>query len=87
MVKLKGLNPLPRDLILGYLTWFSLPSWAMKIVVPFPGGDQIVILHAFVGLRKIRYQSNSGGPALEVIPRVSKRMAFVHIDDVVPGES
>ena len=56
----------------------------MKIVVPFPGGDQIVILHAFVGLRKIRYQSNGGGPALEVISRVGKFLALIHVNDIMP---
>ena len=59
----------------------------MKIVVPFPGGDQIVILHAFVGLRKIRYQSNGGGPALEVISRVGKFLALIHVNDIMPRES
>ena len=41
-----------RDLIIGYSTWFSLPRWAMKTVVPLPGFDHVIILHALIGLRK-----------------------------------
>ena len=42
--------------------------------------------HALIGLRKTRYKPNNEGPRLEVITRVSKCMALVHMDDVVPGE-
>ena len=72
MAKLKELNLMPRDLTLGYPTWLSLSSWAMKSVVPFPRGNQVVILHALIGLRKTQYKPNNVGPGLEVIPRVSK---------------
>lgn len=37
--KAKELNPMPRDLNLGYPTCFSLSSWAVKTVVSFPRGD------------------------------------------------
>ena len=40
------------DLTLRYPTWFSLPSWAVKTIMSFPGGDQVVVLHAFVRLRE-----------------------------------
>ena len=75
-----------RDLILGYPTWFSCPNWAVKTVVPLPGGDQIVILQALVGLRKVGYQSNNIRPRLEIISHVGKGMALVHMNDVVPCE-
>ena len=87
MAKLKELNPVPTDLTLGYPTWLSHPSWAMKTVMPFPRGDQVVVLHAFFGLGKTRYEPNNVGPGLEVIPRVSKKMTLVHMDDIVPGKS
>ena len=73
-----------RDLILGYLTWFSYSNWVVKIVVPLPRGDQIVILQAFVRLRKAKYQSNNIGLGLEVIPCASKGMTLIHMNDVVP---
>ena len=75
-----------RDLILEYPTWFSCSNGAVKTVVPLPRDDQIVILQAFVGLRKARYQSNNIGMGLEVISRTSKGMALVHVNDVVPCE-
>ena len=75
-----------RDLILEYPTWFSCPNWGVKTVVPFPEGDQIVILQALVGLRKAGYQSNDIGPGLEVISRASKGMTLVHVNDIVPCE-
>ena len=78
---------MPRDLNLGYLTQISLPSWAMKTIVPFPEGDQVVILHAFVGLRKTRYQSNNVGSRLEVISCVGKLVALIHMNDIMPRES
>ena len=59
----------------------------MKIVVPFPRGDQVVILHAFVGLRKTRYQSNNIRPRLEVISRVGELVALIHMNDIMPRES
>ena len=77
---------MPRDLNLGYLTQISLPSWAMKTIVPFPEGDQVVILHAFVGLRKTRYQSNNVGSRLEVISCVGKLVALIHMNDIMPHE-
>ena len=75
-----------RNLILGYPTWFSYLDWAVKTVVPLPGDDQIVILQAFVGLRKAGYQSNNIGMRLEVISRTSKGMALVHVKVVMSFE-
>ena len=86
MVKLKELNSLLKDLNLGYPTWFSRPNWVVKTVVPFPEGDQIVILQALVGFRKAGYQFNNIGSGLEVIPRASKGMTLVHVNDIVPCE-
>ena len=80
MVRLRELNPIPRNLNLGYPTWICLPSWALKTVVPFSGGNQVVILHAFVGLRKTRYQSNNIRPRLEVISRVGELVALIHMN-------
>ena len=54
--------------------------------MPFPRGDQVVVLHAFVGLGKTQYKPNNVGPGLKVISRVSKGMAFVHVNDDVPCE-
>ena len=54
--------------------------------MPLLGGNQIVILQAFVGLRKAGYQSNNIGPGLEVISRAGKGMALVHVNDVMPCE-
>ena len=59
----------------------------MKIVVPFPRGDQVVILHAYVGLRKTRYQSNNIRPRLEVISRVGELVALIHMNDLMARES
>ena len=87
MVKLKELNPMPRDLNLRYPTWISLPSWVIKIIVPFPRGDQVVILHAFVGLRKTRYQSNNVRPRLEVISPIGELVALIHMNNIMPRES
>ena len=56
----------------------------MKTVMPLPGDNQIVILHAFVRLRKTRYQSNDVRPRLEIISRASKFVALVHVDYVMP---
>ena len=75
-----------RDLILGYHTWFSCPNWIVKTVMPLLGGNQIVILQAFVGFRKAGYQSNDIGPGLEVISHVGKGMTLVHVNNVVPCE-
>ena len=75
-----------RDLILGYPTWFSCSNWAMKIVVLLPRCDQIIILQAFVGLRKVEYQFNNVRLGLEVISCVGKGMVLVHVNDVVPYE-
>ena len=52
IVRLKDLNFMLRDLTLGYPTWFSVPSWAVKTVMPFPKGDQVVVIHAFVRFRE-----------------------------------
>ena len=41
----KGTNP----------TWISRPSWVVKTVMPLPGDNQVIILHAFVRLRKALY--------------------------------
>ena len=87
MVKLKELNLMSRDLNLRYPTSISLPSGAMKTVVPFPIGDQVVILHAFVGLRKTRYQSNNVRPRFEVISRVGELVTLIHMNDLMPRES
>ena len=54
--------------------------------MPFPRGDQVVVLHAFVGLGKTRYKPNNVGLRLEVISRVGKGIALVHVNDVVPCE-
>ena len=78
---------MPRDLILGYPTWFPHPNWAVKTIVPLLRGDQIVILQALVGLKKAGYQSNDIGPGLEIISRAGKGMALVHVNDVMPCES
>ena len=62
-------------------------SWAMKTVVPLPGVNQVVILHAFVRLRKTRYQSNNVESRLEIISRVYKFVALVHVNYILPRES
>ena len=36
----------------------TLSSWAMKTVMPFTKGNQVVILHTFVGVGKTRDESN-----------------------------
>ena len=77
---------MPRDLNLGYPTQISCPSWVVKIVMPLLGDNQIVVLHAFVRLRKTRYQSNNVGPRLKVISRVSKFVAPVHVNNIIPRE-
>ena len=59
----------------------------MKTVMPFPEGDQVVVLHAFVRLEKTRYQSNNVGPRLKVISRAFELMALVHINDIVSRKS
>ena len=56
----------------------------MKTVMPFPGGDQVVFLHALVRLGKTRYQSNNIELRLEVISRAFKLVALVHMNDIVP---
>ena len=55
----------------------------MKTVMPFPGGDQVVFLHALVRLGKTRYQSNNIELRLEVISRAFKLVALVHMNDIV----
>ena len=87
MVKLNELNPMLRDLNLGYPTSIPLPSWAMKTVMPFLRGDQVVILHAFVGLRKTQYQSNNVRPRLEVISPIGELVALIHMNNIMPCES
>ena len=69
---------------LEYPIWFSCLNWAVKTVMPFLEGDQIVILQALVGLRKAGYQSNNIGLRLEVISRPGKGMAFLHVNDIMP---
>ena len=76
-----------RDLNVGYLTWISFPSWAMKTVMPFPWGNQVVILHAFVGLGKTQYQSDNVGLELEVISLAKELVALIHMNNVMPRES
>ena len=85
-IYIRRLKSLLRDLILEYPIWFSCLNWAVKTVMPFLGGDQIVILQALVGLRKAGYQSNNIGLRLEVISRPGKGMAFLHVNDIVPCE-
>ena len=41
-----------KDLILGYPTWSSLLSWAVKTVVSLLGRNQVIILHALIGFWK-----------------------------------
>ena len=78
---------MPRDLNLGYPTWISLPSLAVKTVVPFLRGDQVVVLHALVRLWKTRYHSNNIKPRLEVISRAFELVALVHMNDIVLHKS
>ena len=87
IANLRELNPMPRDLNLGYSTWLSLPSWAMKTVVPFLGGDHVVFLHTLIGCGKTRCQPNNHGLRLEVVSHVGKGMALVHVNNVVPCKS
>ena len=87
MVRLRKLNPMPRDLNLGYPTQISLPSQAVKTVVPFPRCNKVVILHVFIGFGKTRYQSNNIGLRLEVISGVEKLVALIHMNYVMPRES
>ena len=72
--------------MLGYPTWLSYLSWVVKTIMPLPGDNQVVILHAFVRLRKTQYQSNNIGPRLEIISRVCKFVALVHVNYIVPRE-
>ena len=58
----------------------------MKTVMPLLGDNQVVILHAFVRLRKIRYQSNNVETRLEIISRASKFVALVHVNYIKPCE-
>ena len=55
--------------------------------MPFPGGDQVVFLHALVRLGKTRYQSNNIELRLEVISRAFKLVTLVHMNDIVPCKS
>ena len=73
-------------LILGYPTWISRPSWAVKTVIPFLKDNQVVILHAFIRLRKTQYQFNDVRPRLEIISHTGKFMAFVHMNYIKPCE-
>ena len=50
IVRLKDLNFMLRGLTLGYPTWFSLQSWAMKTIVPRLKSDEVVVLYALVRL-------------------------------------
>ena len=77
---------MPKGLILRYPTWLSYPSWAVKTVMPLLGDNQVVILHAFVRLRKAGYQSNDVGPRLEIISHASKFVALVHMDYIKSRE-
>ena len=84
--KAKGLNPLPKGLILGYPTWISCPTWAVKTFMPLPGDNQVVIFYAFVRLRKTRYQSNDVGSRLEIISHSGKFVALIHMNYIEPRE-
>ena len=75
-----------KDLNLGYPTWLFLLGWAVKTVMPFTKGNQVVILHALVGLGKTQDESNHGRPRLKVVARVYQQVALVHPNDIVPGE-
>ena len=75
-----------KDLNLGYPTWLSLPSWAMKTVVPFTKDDQVVILYALVGLGKTQDKPNHLRPRLKVVAQVCQQMALVHPNDIVLGK-
>ena len=57
-----------RDLNLGYPTWFSLPDWAVKTIMPFPQDYQKVILHALVGFEEAQNKPDDRGSGLKVIP-------------------
>ena len=70
-----------RNLILGYPTWCSCSNWAVKTIVPLPEGEQIIILQALVGLRKVGYQSNNIEPGLEVISPAGKGMTLVMLGE------
>ena len=73
-------------LILGYPTWISRPSWAVKTVMPFLRDNQVVILHAFIRLRKTQYQFNDVESRLEIISRVGKFVALVYMNYIKPRE-
>ena len=73
-----------RDLLLGYPTWISCPSWAIKTITPLPGDDKEVVLLAFVCFGKARYHSDNVGPGLEIVPCAGKLVALVHVNHVLP---
>ena len=54
--------------------------------MPLPRDDQIIILQALVGLRKVGYQSNNVESGLEVISPAGKGMTLVHVNDIMLGE-
>ena len=82
----KELSLMSKDLNLGHPTWFPLPGRAVKTIMPFTGGDQVVIFHALVGFWETRNEPNDKRLRLKVIPRICEQMALVHLNDVVPGE-
>ena len=49
--------------------------------------DQKVIFHALVSFGETRDKPNFGRPRLKIIARVWEKMAFVHPNNVVPGEA
>ena len=75
-----------RDLNLGYPTWISHLSQVVKTVMPLLGDNQVFVLHAFVRLKKTLYQSNNVGSRLEIISRVGKFVALVHVNNIMPRE-
>ena len=54
--------------------------------MPLLGDDKVFVLHAFVRLKKTLYQSNNVGSRLEIISRVGKFVALVHVNNIMPRE-
>ena len=54
--------------------------------MPLPRDNQVVILHAFVRLKKTRYQFNNVGPRLEIISHAGKFVALVYVNNIMPYE-
>ena len=52
--------------------------------MPFPGNDQIIILQAFVGLGKARYQPHLVGPGFQVL-HPGKAVALIQAQKAKEG--